>query len=113
MTDHLIDNGYGYEGSGININKSLAATSGWRISNTEGTPGNDPASNNTSGFSALPGGDRSSIRLFSDTQSEGYWWSSTEGLPSLVWYRRIGYDVGSVYISSYYKDHAFSVRCLK
>lgn len=46
----------------FNVAKSLAATWGWRTSvddTTEcdiNTPGNDPSSNNATGFSALPAG---------------------------------------------------------
>ncbi|OQY02885.1 MAG: hypothetical protein B6I20_06115, partial [Bacteroidetes bacterium 4572_117] len=56
LTDYLTNNGYGYGGSGNDIAKSLAATSGWGADDTAGNIGNDQSSNNSSGFSALPGG---------------------------------------------------------
>ena len=36
----------------------MAATSGWTSNSTPGTIGNDQATNNSSGFAALPGGVR-------------------------------------------------------
>ena len=54
----LIDNGYGVEGVPEAIAKSLASTSDWASSGSAGTPGNNPSSNNSSGFNGKPGGYR-------------------------------------------------------
>jgi len=58
LSDYLIVNGYGYGGSGDDIAKSLSSKTNWNTSSIPGTPGNDPTSNNSCGFSALPGGIR-------------------------------------------------------
>jgi len=77
--DYLISNGYGYEGSGDDIAKSLASTSGWNFSGVPGTPGNDPASNNSSDFNALPAGFYDVIEGTYRWINDGTWfWSSTE-----------------------------------
>ena len=58
LKDYLINNGYGYGGDGDDIAKSMAATKLWNTDPTAGNVGNDLASNNSSGFTALPGGNR-------------------------------------------------------
>ncbi|MBT6765446.1 MAG: hypothetical protein HOA90_13040, partial [Prolixibacteraceae bacterium] len=113
LSDYLIANGYGYGGSGDDIAKSLATTSNWSASATPGSPGNDPASNNSSGFSALQGGYRGSTGSFSEVGDHGYWWSATEEEGSHAWTRHLHYrgsDVGRYYD---FKEHGFSVRCIR
>ena len=59
LINYLIDNGYGFEGSGDDIASSLASTSGWYIplyAPPPGSPCADQANNNSSGFSAFPAG---------------------------------------------------------
>jgi hypothetical protein len=51
-------------GSGSDIGKSMASTSGWTSWSTAGTIGNNQASNNSSGFTALPGGNSGLIFIF-------------------------------------------------
>jgi uncharacterized protein (TIGR02145 family) len=87
LTDYLTNNGYGYQGSGSDIGKSLAATSGWRDDTTPGNVGNDQASNNSSGFTALPGGGRWADGTFHYIGDDGYWYSSTE-FPTATVYGR-------------------------
>jgi len=112
LTDYLTNNGYGYGGSGSNIAKSMAATSGWTIYTTAGTVGNDQASNNSSGFSALPGGSRNN-KAFVDAGNNGLWWSSTETLATYAFYRYIIYT-NTVILSNYCdKNTGLSVRCLR
>lgn len=113
LTDYLINNGYGYDGSGDDIAKSMAATTGWDISTNVGVPGNDPASNNSSGFSALPGGSRVGGGNFGYIGGNGYWWSSTEGSTSNAWGRNLLYYDTTVNLYYGYKDYGYSVRCLR
>ena len=113
LTDYLINNGYGFEGSGDDIAKSMAATTNWEPSSDSGTPGNDPASNNSSGFSGLPGGNRSHAGLFGGIGDTGPWWSSTESSTLDAWIRTLDYlspNVARVYSSKYY---GFSLRLLR
>jgi uncharacterized protein (TIGR02145 family) len=113
LTDYLTNSGYGYEGSGSDIAKSLAATSGWTAYGSEGNVGNDQASNNSSGFSALPGGIRNGGGLFEFIGDNISWWSATESGASDVWYLTVAYFESSV--GRYYlpKEVGFSVRCVR
>ena len=112
LTDYLTNNGFGYQGSGEDIGKSLAATSEWTSDPTKGDVGNDQASNNSSGFTALPGGYRNYLGRYFFIEYYGYWWSSTES-SSDAWFRVIGYAFPHVVINSYPKQDGFSVRCLR
>jgi uncharacterized protein (TIGR02145 family) len=68
----------------------------------------------TSGFSALPGGERSfSDGSFNDLGKYGNWWSSTEYTSSGVWRRFLYYDNATVFRFNYVKSYGFSVRCLR
>jgi uncharacterized protein (TIGR02145 family) len=68
----------------------------------------------TSGFSALPGGERSfSDGSFNDLGNYGNWWSSTEYAGSGAWRRFLYYNNATVYRFNYVKSYGFSVRCLR
>ena len=69
--------------------------------------------NNISGFTALPGGYRNETSSFDRIGDDAYWWSSTEGGPSIAWHRGIGYEYDSVGIGNDTKVWGFSVRCVK
>ncbi|HJZ41652.1 MAG TPA: fibrobacter succinogenes major paralogous domain-containing protein [Bacteroidales bacterium] len=113
LTDYLTNNGYGYEGSGSDIAKSLAATSGWATDGIAGTVGNDKASNNSSGFTALPSGSRARGGTFRTIGSSCSWWSSTETSPTNASSRGLYYDFVIVSNSSVNKHEGYSVRCLR
>jgi len=114
LTDYLINNGYGYQGSGNDIGKSMAETWGWLTNATSGNVGNDLASNNSSGFSALPSGYRNYAG--GSSGNIGYsaiWWSATENTPNGPWYRGVFSDENT--ISRIYYNHVeegMSVRCV-
>jgi uncharacterized protein (TIGR02145 family) len=112
LTDYLTNNGYGYQGSGSDIAKSMASTSGWAADPTAGSAGNDKASNNSSGFSALPGGYRNNTGTYSNIGSEGSWWSSVEQTPN-AFYRYISYDISNVLRNLNSTMSGFSVRCVQ
>jgi len=78
LTDYLINNGYGFGGSGTNVAKSMAATSGWTTNSLASNTGNDQMSNNSSGFTAFAVGYRYGSGSFNGFGSQGYWWSATE-----------------------------------
>jgi len=122
LFEFLEKNGYGYEGSGDDIAKSLAATSGWASVNLAGSIGNDQASNNSSGFAALPGGYRYNVGGgFTNGGVSGlgeyaYFWSATDN----EWNANIANYLVLHYSSSqgmgrenYLKNYGRSVRCMK
>lgn len=113
LTNYLTNNGYGYEGSGNDIAKSMASTSGWATYETLGTVGNDQASNNSSGFTALPGGYRNNNGPFNYIASWGCWWSSSENMPTSANGRRLSYIYSGVTILVFNKGYGFSVRCIR
>jgi len=80
-------------------------TAYWFTPNTDAT--------NESGFSGLPGGDRSSNGTFNAGGGTGLWWSSTEGDTVNAWSRVLGYNDGAVYRDGLNKADGFSVRCLR
>jgi uncharacterized protein (TIGR02145 family) len=114
LTDYLINNGYGYGGSGDDIAKSIASTSGWTADPTAGNVGNDLVSNNSSGFTAPPSGYRNYYGAFDYIGGSGvYWWSSSEYSTTYAFLRRIYYSYSSVSRNFIYKYYGLSVRCLK
>ncbi|NTW31615.1 MAG: DUF4339 domain-containing protein [Bacteroidetes bacterium] len=71
--------------------------------------------NNSSGFTALPGGYRGNDGVFDKIGYYGYWWTATENNTIDAWFRGMYYNYACVY-SDYYgysKGGGFSVRCLK
>lgn len=113
LTDYLTNNGYGYMGSGTDIAKSMAANSGWKTYLLSGSVGNNQATNNKSGFTAMPGGYRFDFGGYYNGGDRGCWWSSTElpaGKGRFIW---IDYNMVSVTSHSYGKLSGQSVRCLK
>jgi len=95
------------------IAKAMASTSGWTTYTGSCAVGNNQASNNTTGFTGLPGGTRSTDGSFYDQASYGYWWSSSQNDSSDAWYRNLYYSDASVYRYFSNKAYGFSVRCLK
>jgi uncharacterized protein (TIGR02145 family) len=102
-----------------NTAKSMASTSGWTTSGTPGTVGNDQASNNSSGFTALPGGIRWG-NTFQSIVDWGEWWSSTDsGTDSGIHYspittiifsnNKIGVGINNIQDSR----SGNSIRCLR
>jgi uncharacterized protein (TIGR02145 family) len=112
LTNYLTNNGYGYGIFVDQIAKSMASTSGWATSSEAGTIGNNQASNNSSGFSALPGGCRAANGQFVEVGNRGYWWSFTEGSTPTPYYRHLSSVSNSVYRAFTSGKDGFSVRCL-
>jgi uncharacterized protein (TIGR02145 family) len=110
---YLTNNGYGYGGSGSEIAKSMASTSGWNSSTSVGCVGNDPSSNNNSGFAGLPCGVRYISGLFYSIGYGGYWWSSTENNTNNAWYLHLGFADRNVNSYNDSKQCGLSVRCLR
>jgi|ERR1035437_724123 uncharacterized protein (TIGR02145 family) len=113
LTDYLTNNGYGYQGSGNDIAKSMAATSSWIIAQTSGTPGKDQASNNSSGFNAFPSGNRYIDGQFGSIGYSGTWWNSTENSLTTAYKRQIDGNYSNVRRFDDGKQNGLSVRCVK
>ncbi len=95
------------------IAKALASTTGWASSTNQCAVGNTPASNNATGFSAVPAGNHGSSSFYG-SGSYAYFWSSTEYSSSYAYYRGLTYTNASVYgDSGNNKSLGCSVRCLR
>lgn len=68
---------------------------------------------NESGFSALPGGLCESDGTFKNLGQNGAWWASTESDVTGGWYASLLTNDARIFLSRYYKNAGFSVRCLK
>ena len=118
MQNYLVMHGYNYDGttdtSNNKIAMALAAQTDWYSYTGVGYPGNNLTMNNSSGFSALPGGYRYSGE-FSFHGVDGIWWSATEENASGAWYRSL--DYASDYLGRSYgynsKSFGFSVRLMQ
>ncbi len=69
---------------------------------------------NSSGFSALPGGD-SWHGIFEDFGQSAYFWTSTAIFTYTYhpWVYALNYSVPSIGRSQYFNEHGFSCRCIK
>jgi uncharacterized protein (TIGR02145 family) len=117
LQNNLIAKGYNWDGTttGNKIAKALAAKTDW-VSTGAGNPGNNLTKNNSSGFSALPGGYRDGGSLFyGQGWGGGYWWSATEDGATNADGRGIlwGNDHLGRLNTYYGKSCGFSVRLVK
>jgi uncharacterized protein (TIGR02145 family) len=118
LENYLIANGYNWDGTtnGNKIGKSLAAKTDWNSSSTKGNVGNDLSSNNSSGFSALPGGLRYDDGNFLMQNSYGVWWSSTDSVArvaSTEFTRNLFLDDYELTRRPDNKRYGFSVRLVR
>jgi uncharacterized protein (TIGR02145 family) len=113
LSDYLTLNGFGFQGSGSDIAKSLAARNTWNTYNIAGTTGNNPFSNNSSGFSALSSGGRDHNVFFVNLGIDCAWWSSTESSASGAWLRVLAFNYDVMARDFYPKSDGYSVRCVK
>jgi uncharacterized protein (TIGR02145 family) len=84
--------------------KKLKATSGWD---------NNGNSTDDYGFSALPGGYRSSDGGFGNAGNNGNWWTATESNSDDAYNRYVYYSNDNVNEHYFIKSVGFSVRCLR
>lgn len=116
LEKYLITNGANWDGtkSGNKIAKSLAAQSGWNPSIPNGSVGIQMPSNNSSGFSALPGGNRyfyGGVTYYKGYL--GYWWSSTKADGKFALIRELRYDRVNLNRRTIHKNAALSVRLVR
>lgn len=87
--------------------KSLAANTTWRSSTNACAVGNDPDSNNATGFGAKAAGE-SSGQSYNYDHEQAFFWSATNS--NLM---RIGYDYIQVTLISRAIHYGYSVRCVR
>lgn len=68
---------------------------------------------NECGFTALPGGDRSTNACFYSINEWAFFWSSSKSDPNYSWGLRLIYDNQDVFHQNYDKTYGYSVRCIK
>lgn len=83
-----------------------AGTTHWAYPNEVAT--------NSSGFTALPGGNGYPDGSFINMSYHGCWWSSSQYNATYAWFRKLYYSLAQVYRDyDEGKSNGFSVRCLK
>jgi uncharacterized protein (TIGR02145 family) len=82
-----------------------AGTTHWASPNT--------GANNSSGFTALPGGSHYSNGLFYIMGTYGFWWCATENTSTDAWHRYMNSSSAIVTPKTALKNLGFSVRCIK
>ena len=117
LTNHLIDNGYNYDGTttGNKIAKAMAATKGWYENlDYPGSPGYNQSTNNSSGFNIYPFGTVSPDGNSINAISNSVLWSSTEMDSDNSVRRILHWGTQSLTTSSAEnKKNFFSVRFVK
>ncbi|MDD4921184.1 MAG: fibrobacter succinogenes major paralogous domain-containing protein [Bacteroidales bacterium] len=97
--------------------KTIASTSGWTTYSAAGAVGNDQASNNSSGLSTYPGGQRQFDGSFSLMGGLSSWWSTTRSdfdPSNTIRIQTILYSdayLTTNFVSNY--KNGLSVRCIK
>jgi len=92
-----------YLGGENKAGKKMKSTNGW---NDNGN------GDNSSGFSALPGGTISGGGEFYHIGEYSYWWSSSKINSDSAWFIGLGYDGDRIGISDGFMGEAFYVRCV-
>ncbi len=115
LKNYMIANSYNYDGttSGNKIGKALASNTGWRNSSDVGDVGNNPATNNSSGFNALPGSTRTKSGSFDGARDYGIWWSSTQYSGDTAYDHGLFYGDPDLRRGYDDKSRGFSVRCVR
>ncbi|MCR4826919.1 MAG: T9SS type A sorting domain-containing protein [Bacteroidales bacterium] len=103
---------YTCSGNSSYIAKALASTEGWNTDTYNCVVGNDPSSNNATGFSAVPAGACYGSSFYY-AGSYAYFWSSTQDYSSYACYRYLTYLSAYVYWNNESKNVGYSVRCLR
>lgn len=120
---HYVD---AHLGTSLSVAKALAATTDWTAYSDPEAIGCNLTLNNSTGFSALPGGLRGgSDGKFTSVTGSGYWWSSTQddstyssitvaryrSMYANLSYVNTLYNINDMY--GYCRQQGFSVRCIK
>jgi uncharacterized protein (TIGR02145 family)/uncharacterized repeat protein (TIGR02543 family) len=98
--------GTGTYGNSDTAGKALKSTTGWSFCSGTGS-GTDAY-----GFSALPGGRRTTDGSFYEAGGYGYWWTATEYYDLNAYRRIMNCSDGNVGEFYSFKEHGYSVRCV-
>lgn len=71
------------------------------------------AADNSSGFSALPGGLRYYDGVFHDFGFSSYFWTSEESSPGRMWFRYADYEYRDLFRFNNSANIGFSIRCVR
>ena len=103
---------YQCDNSSNKIAKALASTTGWNSSTNTCYVGDNPSTNNATGFSALPAGYYSGY--YKDFGNYAFFWSATEYNDNHAAYLRdLQYNNPGVLRGNVYEDFGYSVRCVR
>jgi uncharacterized protein (TIGR02145 family) len=94
----------GYKKAG----KAMKAPTEWAVEKRKSKKGS-----NTSGFSALPSGNRNSDGEPINAFVNCFFWSTSESTEGTVWIYKLSYNVDALVRQNMNKRVGFSVRCLK
>lgn len=114
MLEGAADSQYGYPDAIWDDSGWRGTDAGGNLKETGTTYWNTPnagATNNT-GFSALPGGRRTSYATFQGVAEFANFWSATEDYNN-VSRRNLGYQESDIFRNTYSKSYGASVRCIK
>jgi len=93
------------------IAKALASETGWISSTDNCDVGNNPSTNNATGFSARPAGDYNGN--YGDFGHYANFWSATQYNSSYAYGRDLGCNNAYVYRYISFKYYGYSVRCVR
>jgi uncharacterized protein (TIGR02145 family) len=119
LEEHLIANGYNYDGTttGNKIAKAIASTTGWvSTTSSDGVPCNNQGTNNSSGFNAYPEGNINFVgsqNAYSNEGSYTFFWSSTDNGVTGASSRTLGYNYNYLRNIPNNKKEGFSVRFVR
>ena len=102
---------YQCNNSSSNIAKALASTTGWNSSSNTCAVGNNPISNNATGFSALPAGGY--YGGYGGFGGSAFFWSAAEYNDGYAYGRGLYYNYAGVNRYNDDKNYGFSVRCVR
>lgn len=71
------------------------------------------AADNTTGFSALPGGLRYNDGVFHDFGFSAYFWTSEVVTPGRLWFRYMDYEYSDLFRFNNVVNIGFSIRCVR
>lgn len=112
---YLIANGYNWDSTttGNKIGKALAATTLWTSHTIAGSVGKDITGNNSTGFSALPGGLRNYDGSFKGRGNIACWWIDKDSGETNPGLSQLTYDCEALDTHAMGTKYGYSVRLVR